>query len=82
VQAVPGREINRHLQFLFEEQLHPDQVEGVEPAVRIIIDEDVEIAGVAGIVACRRAKQIQRRCAQRALAFRRSWAIATDLFMP
>ena len=60
MKAVPGREVHCRVELLFEKQLDPDEVEGVEAAFEIIVDEKVDVALLSGLVAGDRAEQIER----------------------
>src|SRR5262249_29602926 len=54
MKTVAGRYIYGNLQFIFEVLLDADQVESVEPAVRIVVDKKIEVAGRLRFVAnCR-----------------------------
>ena len=44
MQSIARCHIDRQLQFVLEILLDADEVEGVEPALRVVIDEQVEIA--------------------------------------
>jgi hypothetical protein len=59
MQTVPSGHIDIDAQPLLEELLDPDKMEGVEPAAGVIIDEQIEIAVRASIIAGGRAEQIE-----------------------
>lgn len=60
MQAVPCRHIHGDMQLLLEKQLYADQIESIKPAPRIIIDKQIQIAVVAGVISNRGTKHVKR----------------------
>ncbi len=60
MQAVTSRDVHIYTEPIFQEELYIDKIQGVELPVRIVIDEEVEIAiGIVFIPRCR-TKQKKR----------------------
>ena len=65
MKAVAGRNVHHYSEFCLQQLFDFDQIQKVEFAVRIIFNEDIQIASGLGIVADCRAVQVERRCASR-----------------
>src|SRR6266481_6020994 len=61
MQTITRRDVDRNFQFFLKKLLDADQIERIEFGVGIVVDEEVEIAGLVGLVACCRTKEIKRR---------------------
>src|ERR1700730_11578302 len=65
VQAIARRDVNGNFQFIFKKLLDADQVQRVKFGAWIIVDEEVEVAGLLGLVVHGRTKEIKRCSAHR-----------------
>src|ERR1700729_1096256 len=61
MQAVAGCDVHVHAQLAFQKLFNPNQVECVEAAVGLVINEKVKVAAACGVVLSDRTEQVQRR---------------------
>src|ERR1043165_9285626 len=64
IQAVARRHIDVNAELVLEQKLDPDEFEEGELSLRVVVDEQIEIALLLRLVACDGAEQIERRGAQ------------------
>jgi len=63
MQTVARGEVDFHTKAFLKKTLGGNEVECIEGATRVVVDEEIQVAGGARLVAGGRAEQVERRCA-------------------